>query len=102
MHYSFDAYPLVYVAAALAIFGLPMACIFLAAMKGMGGGIKHSPNRPATTLPSSVAQTPVIVKSPLVTPHTAAALSKTPKPTRKRALEVKISWVSLPTTPNQP
>lgn len=89
MYYEFSVHPLVYVAAALAIFGGPMLCIFLAAMRG------HSP-KPAQQLrstASSVVNLPVPVKPQAVKPIT-------PRIVRKRALKIDVQWVSLPVERN--
>lgn len=76
MHYSFEAYPLLYVAAALAIFGLPMVLLFIAAMRGMS--MAHSPKPPA---PAKA----LVAK---------ASLPAKKRMTRRRGL--KIEWVSIP------
>jgi hypothetical protein len=89
MHYSFDAYPLLYVAAALAIFGVPMTCIFLAAMRGM----VNSQKQLRSTQPS-VAKTLTIVKPQ------PPVKAKPAKITRKRALDISVRWVSLPVNDN--
>ena len=92
MYYDFAVHPLVYVAAALAIFGGPMLCIFLAAMRG------HSP-KPAQQLRSTQ---PSVVNLPVPVKPQAVKAIPAPKPriVRKRALKVDIQWVSLPVERN--
>ena len=89
MHYSFDAYPLLYVAAALAIFGVPMTCIFLAAMRGMINSQKPAaPSKQAINLPAVITKAPPPVKA------------KPIRQQRRRALDISVRWVSLPVNDN--